>query len=247
MIRKSLFNFFSKNKPAESPENMGKIPLLMPYVSEGCDKCNRCADMCPSSAIEIIEEWTVDVGKCVFCMDCIDVCPLSVIEKVPAPLYALNRDGLVFSPSNPPKETEETLDKSKLRALGKSIAIRELDTGSCNACEIEVNNMTNPYYDMNRFGLKIVASPRHADLLLVTGPMTINMRSAALETYNAVPSPKIVVALGSCAISGGIFVKGDVFGTGISDTVKADLFIPGCPPSPDRVILALLKAFGYDQ
>ncbi len=247
MIKRSLLNFFSRNKPAESPGDMGKIPLLMPYVTDGCQKCNRCADICPSYAIEIIEEWTVDVGKCVFCMDCIDVCPLSVIEKVPAPLYALNRDDLVFSPSNPPKETEETLDKSKIRALGKSVAVRELDTGSCNACEIEVNNMTNPYYDMNRFGLKIVASPRHADLLLVTGPMARNMRNAALETYDAVPSPKIVVALGSCAISGGIFVKGDVFGTGISDTVKTNLFIPGCPPSPDRIILALLKAFGFNQ
>lgn len=247
MIRRSLLNFFSRNKPAESLKDMKKTPLMMPFVDEGCGRCGRCADICPSYAIEIGEEWTIDAGKCIFCMDCLDVCPMGIMNTVKAPLYALRREDLIFSESNPPKETKETLDGNIIKAFGKSLSVRELDTGSCNACEIEVNNMTNPFYDMGRFGISIVASPRHADLLLVTGPMSRNMRSAALNTYDAVPSPKIVVAMGTCAISGGIYVKGDVFGTGISDTMKTNLFIPGCPPSPDRVLSALLKAFGYNQ
>jgi Ni,Fe-hydrogenase III small subunit/ferredoxin len=247
MIRRSLKNFFSRKKPAESRDEMSKTPLMMPFVEEGCERCGRCADICPSYAIEIGEEWSIDAGKCIFCMDCLDVCPMGIMTSVEAPLYALRREDLVFSESSPPKQTSEILDRKVVGTFGKSISVRELDTGSCNACEIEVNNMANPFYDMNRFGIGIVASPRHADMLLATGPMSRNMRNAALDTYDAVPSPKIVVALGTCAISGGIYVKGDVFGTGINDTVKVDLFIPGCPPSPDRMLSALLKAFGHDQ
>lgn len=246
MIRRSLLNFISRKKPAESPKDMDKTPLMMPFVGDDCERCNRCADICPSYAIEIGEEWSIDAGKCIFCMDCMEICPLNLMYTVEVPLYALKREDLVFTSSNPPKEITDTLDKEIINSFGKSIAVREVDTGSCNACEIEVNNMTNPFYDMNRFGVSIVASPRHADLMLTTGPMSRNMRSAALMTFDAIPSPKITVALGTCAISGGIFVKGDVFGTGISDTIKADMFIPGCPPSPDRIIMALLKAFGHN-
>lgn len=247
MIRKSLANLVSSKRPAESLEQMRSRPLMMPFINGGCDSCGGCADVCPTRAISLSDGWTVDLGKCIFCMDCADSCSRSSIMKVPAPLYALRREDLIFSGSKPPKESEGTVDQDKIRALGPSMAIRELDTGSCNACEVEVNCMSNPYYDMGRFGLKIVASPRHADVLLVTGPMTNNMQRAALETLEATPSPKAVVAMGTCAISGGIFVEGDVRGKGISDTLDVDLFIPGCPPPPERVILALLKAFGRGQ
>ena len=131
--------------------------------------------------------------------------------------------------------------------LGRSLSIREVDAGSCNACEIEVNSAGNPYYDMSRFGIKITASPRHADVILVTGPMTRNMHTASLMTYDVAPFPKMVVAFGTCAISGGIFVGGDVVGEGVKDTLNVDVYIPGCPPSPDRLIMALLKALGFSE
>ncbi|MDD4245263.1 MAG: 4Fe-4S binding protein [Candidatus Methanomethylophilaceae archaeon] len=247
MIRKSLSNLVSSKRPAESLELMGSRSLMMPFISGECDSCGECAGICPTRAISLSDGWTIDLGKCIFCMDCADSCPRSSIVKVPAPLYALSREDLVFSGSKPPKESERTVDAEKVKVLGPSMAIRELDTGSCNACEVEVNCMSNPYYDMGRFGIKIVASPRHADMLLVTGPMTNNMSRAALETFEATPAPKAVVAMGTCAISGGIFVEGDVLGKGIKDTMAVDLFIPGCPPPPERVLLAILKAFGRDQ
>lgn len=243
MIEKSILNFISRKKLAESKEVMGSRQLLMPFVTDDCEKCGKCMELCPTNAINVSEEWTVDLGKCIFCMDCVGLCPVSAIEKVPAPLYAMCREELLFSNSKPPKESEGRIDEARAKILRNSIAIRELDTGSCNACEIEVNNMSNPYYDMNRFGVKIVASPRHADVLLVTGPMARNMKEASLETFEAMPSPKVVVAMGTCAISGGIFIKGDVSGEGVNDTLDVDLYIPGCPPAPERVLLALLRAF----
>jgi Ni,Fe-hydrogenase III small subunit/Pyruvate/2-oxoacid:ferredoxin oxidoreductase delta subunit len=246
MIRRSVSNLVSQKKPAVSREEMHGDRLMMPFVSVGCRKCRKCTEVCPTDAIEISEEWTVDIGKCIFCMECVESCPSSAVKEVPAPLYADRRDALIFGVSRPPRESEGGIEKSKAEVLSDSIAIRELDTGSCNACEVEVNCMSNPFYDMSRFGMKIVASPRHADVLLVTGPMTRNMKAAALETFEAVPSPKVVVAMGTCAISGGIFVEGDVFGEGIKDTLDPDIYIPGCPPSPGRVLIALLKAFGRD-
>lgn len=244
MIKKSILNFISRKRLVESKEVMGSRQLLMPFTNNKCKKCGKCAEICPTDAIDISEEWTIDLGKCIFCMDCIVSCPVSAIEEVPAPLYTIHRNELLFSASRPPKRSEGMIDRTKAKILGDAMAIRELDTGSCNACEVEVNNMSNPYYDMNRFGVKIVASPRHADVLLVTGPMARNMKEATLETFEAMPSPKVVVAMGTCAISGGIFIRGDVTGEGVNDTLDVDLYIPGCPPAPERVLLSLLRAFG---
>jgi Ni,Fe-hydrogenase III small subunit len=136
------------------------------------------------------------------------------------------------------KELEEKIR----RRLGRSLAIREVDTGSCNACEVEVNSLSNAVHDLERFGLHIVASPRHADLLLVTGPVTRNMEKPLLSAYHAAPERPIVVALGTCAISGGIFRHSYACNNGVSSVLPVDVFIPGCPPRPEAIIHGLMVA-----
>ncbi|MBQ2763263.1 MAG: oxidoreductase [Candidatus Methanomethylophilaceae archaeon] len=163
---------------------------------------------------------------------------------IPAPDYSLTRDGLIFDENDNPSVESEILPKDVLKKFGKSVSIREIDSGSCNACECEINCCSNRYYDMSRFGLKIVASPRHADVLLVTGPMTKNMELAAVRTYDAAPFPKLVIAMGTCAISGGLFAEGDVSEGATDSVLKADMYITGCPPSPARIIRSLTSAFG---
>ena len=126
------------------------------------------------------------------------------------------------------------------RRLGRSLSIREVDAGSCNGCELEIHALSNAYYDVERFGIRFVASPRHADVLLVTGPVTTNMRDALERTYNATPNPKWVVAVGDCARDGGCFAGSYAVVGGVSTVVPVDLHIPGCPPSPMTILRGLL-------
>ena len=121
-----------------------------------------------------------------------------------------------------------------------SLALRHVDCGSCNGCEHELANAAGPHYDLDRYGLSVVASPRHADVLMVTGPVTKNMREALLRTYNATPDPKWVVAVGACAVDGGIFKKSDAVEGGVKDVVPVDLHIAGCPPNPRQLLAGLL-------
>ena len=126
------------------------------------------------------------------------------------------------------------------RRLGRSLSIREVDAGSCNGCELEIHALNNAFYDLERFGLHFVASPRHADVLLVTGPVTKNMREALQRTYNATPDPKWVVAVGDCALDGGIFGGGYACVGGVREVIPVDLHIRGCPPSPTDLLKGLL-------
>ncbi|MDA9530911.1 MULTISPECIES: NADH-quinone oxidoreductase subunit B family protein [unclassified Bradyrhizobium] len=137
-------------------------------------------------------------------------------------------------------ELATKVDRAARARLGRSLAIREVDAGSCNGCELEIHALANAFYDIERFGLRFVASPRHADVLLVTGPVTKNMRQALERTYNATPDPKWVVAVGGCAIDGGIFRGSYACVGGVSETVPVDLHIKGCPPSPMELLKGLL-------
>ncbi len=132
------------------------------------------------------------------------------------------------------------LDRAAQRRLGRSLAIREVDAGSCNACELEIHALNNAFYDLERFGLRFVASPRHADVLLVTGPVTKNMREALMRTYAATPDPKWVVAVGNCAVDGGIFAGSYAVSGGVDNVVPVDLHIRGCPPTPTDLLKGLL-------
>src|SRR6476646_3414499 len=137
-------------------------------------------------------------------------------------------------------EIGDSLERAARRRLGRSLSIREVDTGSCNGCELEIHALSNPFYDIERFGLRFVASPRHADVLIVTGPVTKNMREALLRTFNATPDPKWVVAVGDCALDGGCFAGSYAVVGGVSEVLPVDLHIRGCPPSPTQILKGLL-------
>jgi Ni,Fe-hydrogenase III small subunit len=157
---------------------------------------------------------------------------------------------LLRSPlTEPPPQRDDTrleqlaaaLQRSARRRLGRSLAIRQVDAGSCNGCELEIHALNNAYYNLERYGLRFVASPRHADVLLVTGPVTRNMREALERTWNATPEPKWVVAVGDCALDGGCFAGSYAVAGGVADVVPVDLHISGCPPSPVALLEGLLS------
>jgi Ni,Fe-hydrogenase III small subunit len=137
-------------------------------------------------------------------------------------------------------ELAASVDRAARRRLGRSLSIREVDAGSCNGCELEIHALNNAFYDLERYGIHIVASPRHADVLLVTGPVTKNMREALERTYNATPDPKWVVAVGDCAADGGCFAGSYAVVGGVSEVVPVDLHIRGCPPNPSQLLAGLL-------
>jgi len=137
-------------------------------------------------------------------------------------------------------ELRARVEQAARRRLGRSLAIREVDAGSCNGCELEIHALNNAYYDLERFGFHFVASPRHADVLLVTGPVTANMREALERTYHATPDPKWVVAVGDCGRDGGVFAGGYACVGGVAEVIPVDLHIPGCPPSPIQLLEGLL-------
>jgi len=208
-----------------------------------CDLCGRCSEACPAQAIKVSEKWAVDLGRCLWCGDCLESCERGVISMTGSCDATSSREGLIRS--------EDRVEQAGLRlkdeigrVLGRSLAIREVDAGSCNGCEVEVNALSNPIYDMERFGIKIVASPRHADMLLVTGPVTRNMLPALMKTYRAMPEPRLVAAMGTCAISGGPFGGTYAAGNGVAEALPVDIYIPGCPPHPRTIVLALMEALG---
>lgn len=160
-------------------------------------------------------------------------------------MHKLLLDGLLKRPLTEPAPPPDDAGLAELatrirRKLGRSLSIREVDAGSCNGCELEIHALNNAFYDLDRFGIRFVASPRHADVLLVTGPVTRNMREALERTWNATPDPKWVVAVGDCALDGGLFAGSYAVEGGVSSVIPVDLHIRGCPPSPTALLQGLL-------
>jgi Ni,Fe-hydrogenase III small subunit len=162
-------------------------------------------------------------------------------------LLATVRTGIATEPPASRSDIEALgvqLGEEIRRRFGRSLAIRQVDAGSCNGCELEIGGLTGPHYDLERFGLHVVASPRHADCLLVTGPVTRNMAEALRRTWEATPDPKIVIAVGDCGRDGGIFAGSYAIVGGVADVIPVDAVIPGCPPSPATLLAGLLDALG---
>ena len=219
-----------------------------------CTVCGECIQRCPSGAIiEGTDPNTLAINndRCVFCLLCHEICPAGAVEMTNE--YQLAHKGKrKLNTNNFPDDTEvldpawEVLGqelKSKINKLfGRSLMIREVDAGSCNGCDNEINALSNPFNDIERFGISFVASPRHADMLMVTGICTRNMQEALKKTYQATPDPKLVIAVGACACSGGIFRDTYASGNGIDSIVPVDVYIPGCPPRPQAIIYGIMKA-----
>jgi Ni,Fe-hydrogenase III small subunit len=185
----------------------------------------------------------MDLGRCIFCGDCTAACPGSVLSFSRDYRMAVRkREHLVLGPEK--LRRAEALGGDLRRLLGRALRLRQVSAGGCNACEADANVLTTVGWDIGRFGIQFVASPRHADGLLVTGPVTTNMRTALEKTYEAVPDPKIVIASGACAISGGIYRGSPVACDGVAEILPVDLFVPGCPPHPLTLLDGLLRLLG---
>ncbi len=205
--------------------------------------CAECVDACPTEAIRVDGGLTLDLGRCLFCTACVEACPEGAIRYTHDHRLATSRRGdLVLAGAE--LKLAERMSDDLHRILGRALRLREVCAGSCNACDLDTNVLNTVGWDLSRFGIQFVASPRHADGLLVTGAISRNMRHAVLETYEAVPRPRVVIAVGACAISGGPFAGSPQVLDGIEGILPIDLYIPGCPPHPLTILDGLLRLIG---
>lgn len=214
---------------------------------ERCGKdCRACCDACPTGAFDAGNPGRIDLGKCLFCPECAAACPRQAITySTDHQLAVRKREDLIVPRKGQIRAKAAALDE-KLRGLfGRSLKLRQVSAGGCNACEADANVLGTVGWDMGRFGIQFVASPRHADGLLVTGPVSKNMALALKKTYDAVAEPKIVIAAGACAISGGPYAGHDEVCGGADAVVPVDLYVPGCPPHPLTLLDGLLRLIGH--
>jgi Ni,Fe-hydrogenase III small subunit len=209
----------------------------------------RVVEACPTSALTLTGIClSLNYGECIGCGNCVEAgegafLPAERLARCGVSKSALVRKWDVEIASeiitNDPLVAETA---KRIRAIvGRALNIRQVDAGSCNGCEGEIIGLNNPYYDLERFGIHFVASPKHADMLLVTGPVTRNMAEAVQQTYEATPSPKLVVAVGACGCSGGVFAGSDAVVGGVDSIIRVDGYIPGCPPTPAMLLTGILR------
>jgi Ni,Fe-hydrogenase III small subunit/NAD-dependent dihydropyrimidine dehydrogenase PreA subunit len=207
--------------------------------------CGGCAKVCPTGALGTDPSPSLDLGKCIFCGACEKACPNGAVKFTREHSMAVrDRAGLILDGSECGTGISAAMDAKLLKVFGKSLKLRQVSAGGCGACEADTNVLNTIGWDLGRFGISFVASPRHADGLLITGPVTTNMRLALEKTYAAMPAPKIVIAVGSCAIAGGPYIGHKEQCNGADAVIPVDLYIPGCPPHPLTILDGLLRFVG---
>jgi len=224
------------------PQGFRGLPVL---GSAPCGECRACIEACPTQAIET-DPLRLDLGRCVFCAACEDACPEGTIQFSAEPkLGAARREDLVLAAGQAePLRVRASATFSRL--FGRSLKLRQVSAGGCNACELELNAVVNVNFDAQRFGIEWVASPRHADALVLTGPLTRTMKEAVRLAWDAMPEPRFLVAVGACAISGGLYQAAAGTDRSFLDSVGPSLFVPGCPPHPLTFLNAILDFLGVD-
>lgn len=246
MIDEIIARIKQKHRTAPFPFKNIKLPDRFKGLPEiknpPEDKIEELVKLCPVNAIlNDNGKLKLDMGLCIFCGKCERKFSEYIRFTKNYSLSVSNREELILSENFDKKSV--ILRKEIYQIFGHSLKLRQVSAGGCNACEADCNVLSTPFFDMARFGISFVASPRHADGILITGPVTKNMHLALRKTYQAIPNPKVVIAVGSCSISGGIY-KGLEQIKGIDKDIKVDLFIPGCPPHPMTILDGLLRFIG---
>ncbi len=230
-------------KEAVLPHRFRGLPVI---DSSRCNVgCRDCADACPTDAITVEgQSVRLDLGQCLFCTDCVEACPEGAIRYTQEYRLATRTRADLVLQEGQLLERARALDEKMRRLFGRSLKLRQVSAGGCNACEADLNVLNTVVFDLGRFGIQFVASPRHADGIVVTGAVSENMREALLQTYAAIPSPKLVIAVGACAISGGPYIDNPEVYNGCGSLLPIDLYIPGCPPHPLTILDGMLRLLG---
>lgn len=249
MLKILLARFQQGHRKAAYPAS----PPTLPERFRGAPKvdtarcpagCRACVDACPTDALATSDQGVaLDMGRCLFCTECVEACPEKAISHTKEYRLAARARGDLLVRGEW-EHRAQALDEKARRLFGRSLKLRQVSAGGCNGCEADVNVLGTLVFDLGRFGIQIVASPRHADGLLITGPVTENMKLALKKTYDAVPAPKIVVAVGACAISGGPYAGHPEVHDGADSVLPIDLYVPGCPPHPYTILDGLLGLLG---
>ncbi len=249
MFKATLERIRQKHRTTRYPLEPAVLPDLFrgyPQLdgSRCPDGCRLCGDVCPTGAIHHANGLALDMGRCLFCPECQQACPNGAVTfDRDEMLAACEREDLVVREGEE-RRLARAMGQELLALFGRSFKLREVSAGGCNACEADTNVLSTVGFDLGRFGIQFVASPRHADGMYVTGPVSEHMRIALMKTWEAIPQPKILIAAGACAINGGPFQGHPEVHDGVDKFLPVDLYIPGCPPHPLTILDGLLRLLG---